>query len=91
MRQAENARVGGTSLITVPEGRMRLHEYQHSVIVESNKKFSVDVTEKAFKHEVGKNPFESEYDESMNPFAEEDLDDTNPFKDDYDKNLNPFS
>ncbi|XP_060804733.1 vacuolar protein sorting-associated protein 11 homolog [Amyelois transitella] len=46
---------------------------------------------------VGKNPFEEEYDESKNPFAEDDdviTDPTNPFAeeaDDYDKNLNPFS
>ncbi|CAG9564964.1 unnamed protein product [Danaus chrysippus] len=38
-----------------------------------------------------KNPFET-YDESKNPFADEENDPTNPFaEDDYDKNLNPFA
>ena len=38
------------------------------------------------------NPFKEQYDESKNPFAEDD-DKNNPFSDDYDdydKNLNPF-
>lgn len=39
---------------------------------------------------VSKNPFDSDYDESKNPFNDEDdFDDKNPFRDDCD-NLNPF-
>ncbi|KAJ8946786.1 hypothetical protein NQ314_008769 [Rhamnusium bicolor] len=42
------------------------------------------------------NPFEDDYDESKNPFGDDndDLDTNNPFREDYndcDKNLNPFS
>lgn len=55
---------------------------------------------------VSSNPFEADYDESKNPFANDDDDDdaTNPFRDDdnndndkagnedhYNRNLNPFS
>ncbi|XP_046969104.1 uncharacterized protein LOC124536630 isoform X2 [Vanessa cardui] len=44
-----------------------------------------------------RNPFDDTYDESKNPFADDEINDpTNPFAeddddDDYDKNLNPFS
>jgi hypothetical protein len=46
------------------------------------------------RNETSKNPFEEDdYDESKNPFADEQS--TNPFSgdddDDYDKNLNPFA
>jgi hypothetical protein len=47
------------------------------------------------RNETSKNPFdEDDYDESKNPFADEES--MNPFSgdnddDDYDKNLNPFA
>lgn len=89
IRQVENAR-GKAAAVAVPEGRMRVQEMRggYSGSLEAN------ITK-------GKNPFESDYDESKNPFNEgengenddEDYDDKNPFKDDYDcdKNLNPFN
>ncbi|KAL4710884.1 hypothetical protein ACJJTC_002514 [Scirpophaga incertulas] len=53
----------------------------------------------AIANSASKNPFDDEYDESKNPFADDSKnpfaedDTTNPFGDDgdYDKNLNPFS
>ncbi|KAK4874130.1 hypothetical protein RN001_013490 [Aquatica leii] len=86
LRQIENARSGGTSIVSVPEGRIRQREHQYGTSFE--KKFT-ETTAKPVKGDTN-NPFEDEYDESKNPFSKEDLDDTNPFKDDYDKNLNPF-
>ncbi|KAM3965678.1 vacuolar protein sorting 11 isoform 2-T2 [Aphomia sociella] len=121
----------GTSVVPIPEGRMRLLEQQrYSSSLEANmnrlepkvhvpRTSPFDSTKSANKVEeaisagtspkfspnissainnTGKNPFEEEYDESKNPFANEIDDDvindpTNPFAedDDYDKNLNPFS
>ncbi|XP_053611188.1 vacuolar protein sorting-associated protein 11 homolog [Plodia interpunctella] len=117
----------GTTVVPIPEGRMRVleqqrysssleanlnrlepkvhvpqrspllpHQSQNSITVEeaisasSSPKISSAIN-------LGKNPFEDDYDESKNPFAEDDdviTDPTNPFAeeaDDYDKNLNPFS
>lgn len=54
-------------------------------------KYNLGQIEKPAKNNVGKSPFDEDYDNAKNPFADDlDLDDTNPFKDDYDKNLNPF-
>lgn len=83
IRQVENAR-GKSTIVSVPEGRVRLQESRYSTSLEAN------ITKNG-----GKNPFENDYDESKNPFNEneEEFDDKNPFKDDYDcdKNLNPFT
>lgn len=98
----------GTTIIPIPEGRMRVMEAtRYSTSLEANmnklpapvhdqvgRKDQSNVSQKISNAIVNKNPFEEDmaYDESMNPFAEDD-DSTNPFKDDddYDKNLNPFS
>lgn len=69
-----------------PEGRMRLSENQFTVEPKTTKynvRSSVDKS-------IAKNPFE-EYDEAMNPFADDDADEAKSFNDDYDKNLNPFA
>ncbi|XP_047535225.1 vacuolar protein sorting-associated protein 11 homolog [Vanessa atalanta] len=105
----------GTSVIPVPEGRMRLMEQQqYSSSLEANmtklepqnhtKKSpfaSPSVVRKKEEPKISstitndnRNPFDENYDESKNPFADETKNDpTNPFGDDedYDKNLNPFS
>ncbi|XP_059057678.1 vacuolar protein sorting-associated protein 11 homolog [Achroia grisella] len=115
----------GTSVVPIPEGRMRLLEQQrYSSSLEANmnrlepkvhvpRTSPLDSPRSSNKVEeaisagsspkissvikTGTNPFEDEYDESKNPFAnDEDVimhDPTNPFAedDDYDKNLNPFS
>lgn len=105
----------GTSVIPVPEGRMRLMEQQqYSSSLEANitklepkihghkSPFaSPRVVRKKEEPKISsaiandsKNPFEETYDESKNPFADEETNDpTNPFgeDEDYDKNLNPFS
>lgn len=86
IRQAENAR-HKSAIVSVPEGRIRLQESRYSSSLEAN------ITKGGV---ANKNPFENDYDESKNPFNEndsEDYDDKNPFKDDYDcdKNLNPFT
>lgn len=117
----------GTSVVPIPEGRMRLMEQQrYSSSLEANMNklepkvhvphrasplaspLPIRKAEEAMSagsspkistaiHNMGKNPFEDEYDESKNPFADDDdviTDPTNPFAeeaDNYDKNLNPFS
>ncbi|XP_052751117.1 vacuolar protein sorting-associated protein 11 homolog isoform X2 [Galleria mellonella] len=116
----------GTTVVPIPEGRMRLLEqqrYSSSLEAHMNKfepkvhvprsspfespKSSNKVEEaisagtspkiSAAINNTGKNPFEEEYDESKNPFANDEdeviNDPTNPFSEDndYDKNLNPFS
>lgn len=85
IRQVENAR-SKPAMIAVPEGRIRIQERgYYSGSLEAN------ITKSS------KNPFDSDYDETKNPFNDdgdfEDDDDKNPFKDDYDydKNLNPFN
>ncbi|XP_028040568.1 vacuolar protein sorting-associated protein 11 homolog [Bombyx mandarina] len=109
----------GSSVVPVPEGRMRLMEQQqYSSSLEANltrlepvhtKKPSPFASPRAAKRIVldqpktskppvtkleGSNPFDEHYDESKNPFADEQGDDpTNPFAgdDDYDSNYNPFA
>lgn len=90
IRQTEHLGNNKTNKIMVPvaEGRMRIQEQRYSSSLEAN---MIRYTEK--KQSV-KNPFDDEYDQTKNPFANDDddeLDDTNPFREDYDKNLNPFS
>ncbi|KAF5277458.1 hypothetical protein FQA39_LY18488 [Lamprigera yunnana] len=79
LRLTENIKSSNSSIVSVSEGRLRQTEYQHNV----------EKNIKSLKNEE-KDPFNSNYDETKNPFSEEELDETNPFKDDYDKNLNPF-
>lgn len=82
IRQMENAR-NAPAIIPIPEGRIRLQEtnrYSSSLEANITKPSTADSWSKT-----------NNYDESKNPFADDDSDDNNPFKDDYDKNLNPFS
>nr|XP_008196910.1 PREDICTED: vacuolar protein sorting-associated protein 11 homolog [Tribolium castaneum] len=93
LRQVEKQ---GQVLIPTSEGRVRVQEHRYSSSLEANisnyvpksyerkREYSGDI--------AGTNPFESDYDESKNPFASEDddYDENNPFRDDCDKNSNPF-
>ncbi|CAG4951589.1 unnamed protein product [Colias eurytheme] len=98
----------GTSVVPVPEGRMRVLEQQQysssleanmtrleprvhpiSIPKEQSPKLSPNISSA-----ITSNPFEDTYDETKNPFADEESSDpANPFSedDDYDKNLNPFA
>ncbi|KAJ8916872.1 hypothetical protein NQ315_005879 [Exocentrus adspersus] len=79
----------------VSEGRMRVQEQRYSSSLEANMTRIVPKNYESKKlPTASSNPFEDDYDESKNPFNENDvLDESNPFRDDYDcdKNLNPFS
>lgn len=73
------------------EGRLRLQEdKQYSSSLKANMWLQ---DQRNVASSVGLNPFETDYDPSINPFEndDDDLDETNPFRDDCDKNLNPFS
>lgn len=87
IRQLENSR-NKQAVSAVPEGRMRLQESSRfGSSVEKN-------TTKAERNKyVGMNPFETAYDESKNPFSEDDYSEKKEMDDDYDydKNLNPFA
>ncbi|XP_050665690.1 uncharacterized protein LOC126965934 isoform X2 [Leptidea sinapis] len=96
-----------SSVVPVPEGRMRLMErQQYSSSLEANIKSiepathippcrqpSPRLSPNISSAITNSNPFEDTYDESKNPFADEQNDPTNPFSDDddYDKNMNPFT
>ncbi|CAH4030160.1 unnamed protein product [Pieris brassicae] len=87
----------GSSIVPVPEGRMRVLEqqkYSSSLEAHLTRLEPVHVQkdrDSPISSAISNgNPFE-EYDETKNPFSEES-DPTNPFEnDDYDKNLNPFA
>lgn len=67
--------------------------FRYSNSFESNKsKLASSVSRSSIPKSL--NPFEDEYDDSKNPFNDEDAADlNNPFRDDLDcdKNLNPFA
>lgn len=99
IRQVENAR-GKPTIPNTSEGKVRLQEAAYSYgssLEKKATKFGGQSVERRIKQEkevAGTNPFDSDYDESKNPFNDEDYDDDkNPFKDDYDcdKNLNHFA
>lgn len=71
-----------------------LHSFRYSTSLEANlTRFAPKTHETKKLPTASSNPFEDDYDESKNPFNEDELDKNNPFRDDYDcdKNLNPFS
>ncbi|XP_041982097.1 vacuolar protein sorting-associated protein 11 homolog [Aricia agestis] len=88
----------GTTVIPVPEGRMRvLEQQQYSSSLEANlktlepaksespmvhRKFEEKQKISAVIANDSKNPFDENYDESKNPFADEDDDSKNPFAED---------
>nr|CAH7725796.1 unnamed protein product [Callosobruchus chinensis] len=80
--------------VPISEGRIRLQEQRYSSSLEANMTHHSKSVEKRSVH-VPQNPFEEAYDESKNPFCEDDddLDETNPFREDliHDRNLNHFS
>lgn len=87
IRQVENARTAPT-IIPTSEARIRLQENKYSSSLEANITKITSSVGSASSSSAQGNPFEKDYDESKNPFADEDdLEE----KDDYDKNLNPFS
>ncbi|XP_030768032.1 vacuolar protein sorting-associated protein 11 homolog [Sitophilus oryzae] len=112
IRQMENSRAQ-VSLDSVSEGRMRMQEnrYSSSVSSTSSKGTSSQFKPKSYEQKsmlsssktehkrqsISRNPFEDDYDETKNPFYEDedddDLDKNNPFSEAYDcdKNLNPFN
>lgn len=99
IRQVENAR-GKPAIVSASEGKVRVQEAPHgygSSAEKGAKKFGGQSAEKRATQEneaAGTNPFDSDYDESKNPFNDEDYDDDkNPFKDDYDSDtyLNHFA
>lgn len=84
LRQVEKK--AGQVIIPTSEGRVRLQEHKYSTSLEAN------ISNYAPKSYDARNPFDSDYDESKNPFAsdDEEYDESNPFRDDCDKNSNPF-
>ncbi|GJQ72175.1 hypothetical protein Trydic_g3267 [Trypoxylus dichotomus] len=87
IRQVENAR--SMQAIKPPsEGRMRAQENQMmSTSYEPN---IVTVVSKKIETPKSSNPFESEYDDTLNPFNKYD-EARNPFSEEYDKNLNQYA
>ncbi|CAH1993182.1 unnamed protein product [Acanthoscelides obtectus] len=80
--------------VPISEGRIRLQEQRISSSLEANmSRYSKSVDKKSVP--TPSNPFEDAYDESNNPFCDDDddLDETNPFREDLmrDRNLNHFS
>jgi hypothetical protein len=97
LRQTEKQ--AGQVLIPIPEGRVRLQEHRYCSSLEANISSnyvpkSYETRKKDYSLDLARNnPFEeNDYDESKNPFAneDEDYDENNPFRDDCDKNSNPF-
>ncbi|KRT81937.1 hypothetical protein AMK59_5836, partial [Oryctes borbonicus] len=87
IRQVENAR-SMQAVKPTSEGRMRVQESQ--IMSTSYDSSAVTVLPKKIETSKTTNPFEDEYDDTLNPFNKYD-EARNPFSEEYDKNLNQYA